>query len=119
MFYVLFAYFNSKLYAIWAESSQIRVAVYNGNESSPSWTFIDGNASKGLLEGKCCASEAVLAVHNNKLYAAWWEGRGNYQTRIAVYNGDDSAPSWSFVDGGSGIKKSSKTQARYGDMISI
>src|SRR4051812_33023608 len=40
---VQFAVFNSKLYLAWSETrvtNEIRVAVYNGNDSSPAWPFV-------------------------------------------------------------------------------
>jgi hypothetical protein len=102
------AVLNSKLYVSWAELngggvSQIRVAVYNGNDSSPSFSFVDGNGANGInLDPTKSAQYPHLVAANSKLYITWWEqdGIGNKQVRAAVYNGNDSAPSWSFVDGG-------------------
>ena len=94
--------FNSKLYATWYESSQIRVAVYNGNDGSPSWAFVDGNGTNGINKN---AAESALApqltTFNSKLYATWYEYNGSAvsQARIAVYDGNDGSPSWAFVDG--------------------
>ena len=53
--------YNFKLYAIWAESYLIKntCTVYNGDESSPAWTFIDGNSSQQ-------AFLMVNAVHQNQ-----------------------------------------------------
>jgi hypothetical protein len=98
---------NSKLYATWYETapgarSQIRVAVYNQNDSSPSWTFVDGNGATGLnYNANQWAQHPVLQSHNSKLYLAWSESdnSSNYQIRAAVYNDNDSSPAWSFVDG--------------------
>ncbi len=47
---VSLAWSNNKLYAAWSESNasavwQLRLAVWNGNLSTPSWTFLDGNNS--------------------------------------------------------------------------
>ncbi len=104
-----FAVFNSKLYVSWTESDasaikQIRAAVFNGNLASPGWSFVDGGGASGL---NASASKDTygpdLAVHNSKLYSTWCEVRGggvNRIVRVAVYNGNDGAPSWSFVDGG-------------------
>ncbi len=45
--------FNSKVYVTWTETvsssgSQIRMAVFDGNDSSPSWTYLDGGAVTGI-----------------------------------------------------------------------
>jgi len=119
--------FGSKLYATWLEgnnnlavyASQIRVAVYNGNDSSPSWTFVDGNGPNGI--NKDTTQNAVapqLTVFGSKLYATWEEGTNNpafhaSQIRVAVYNGNDSSPSWTFVDGNgpNGINKNTTQNA--------
>lgn len=103
------AVFNTKLYAIWAESngsrSQVRVVVYNGNNTAPGWTFVDGaSLSAGLnynATKNCDAPQ--LIVFNSKLYAAWTENNTNTnspsQVRVMVYNGNDAAPAWTFIDG--------------------
>lgn len=96
--------FNSKLYATWSEyggtAEQVRVAVYNGNDSSPGWSFVDGNGTAGI--NKSAAKDAFdsqLIVFNSKLYATWKEmSQITYQVRVAVFNGNDSSPSWAFVD---------------------
>ncbi len=99
--------FNSKLYAIWTEPNssgigQVRVVVYNGNDSSPQWTFVD-NGINGLNSNSTFqAITPNLSIVNSKLYATWVEYglTSVYELRVAVYNGNDAAPSWSFVDGG-------------------
>lgn len=105
-----FHVFNNKLYLIWQEDNashidQARVAVYNGNDSAPSWNFVDGNsATVGLNKNPALrVSNPTLITLNSKLYAYWSEADNNTtsQARMAVYNGNDSAPSWSFVDGNS------------------
>lgn len=98
--------FESKLYAIWHESNlkddyHVRAAVYNGNDSAPAWTYIDGNETGGLNHdpSQVAAHPQMMAV-GSKLYAAWEESNGQTrQIRVAVYNGNDSAPAWTFVDG--------------------
>jgi hypothetical protein len=112
---------NSKLYAIWQEnngaSDQIRVAVYNGNDSSPSWSFVDGNTSVGINKDSTqYISSPQLTECNSKLYAIWTENDGvALQIRVAVYNGNDSSPSWSFVDGNgsTGINKDVTRNAQF------
>ena len=99
------AVFNSKLYATWNESNsvtdQTRVAVYNGNDSSPAWTFVDGNGVNGLnLDPSDAAVTPRLVAAGSRLYATWRENSGVYQVRVAAYNGNDSSPAWTFVDGG-------------------
>lgn len=106
--------FNNKLYAAWSEKSgtmnQARVAVYNNNDNSPSWQFIDGDGVNGINKDVGQHAYCIqLTVFNNKLYSIWHEtdGGSNSQIRVAVYNGDDSDPSWSFVNGNgvNGINK--------------
>lgn len=105
--YPILTVFNNKLYATWTEPNKIRVAVYNGDDTSPAWKFVDtGYLNKDPLK-KAYLSQ--LKAYNNKLYATWLE-RGQYnldQTRVAVYNGNDTSPAWTFVDGNgaNGINK--------------
>jgi hypothetical protein len=114
-----FTVFNAKLYAIWSESdgavNQIRAAVYNGNDGAPSWTFVDGNGTNGInKDATKDASVPHLTVFNAKLYAIWSESNGAFnQIRAAVYNGNDGAPSWAFVDGNgtNGINKDATKDA--------
>lgn len=100
---------NGKLYATWIEPdatpvAQVRVAVYNGNDSAPSWSFVDVNGAEGLNHVSTNnASAPVLACRGTTLYAAWSEQAGTSppaQIRLAAYNGNDSAPAWAFMDGG-------------------
>jgi hypothetical protein len=106
--------FNSKLYTTWQESagktSQIHMAVYNGNDSSPVWSFVDGNEVGIKKDASTLPTAPQLTVLNAKLYATWYEFYENAMTaqiRVAVYNGNDSSPVWSFVDGNgtNGINK--------------
>ncbi len=99
---------SSKLYMGWQESDgtadQIRVAVYNENDASPAWAFVDGNLATGINfnTGKS-ARNVDLIVNNSKLVAVWDEPEGTSnvrQIRAAQYGGDDNAPSWAFIDGG-------------------
>jgi hypothetical protein len=93
------------------------VAVYNGNDASPSWTFVDGNGTNGINKnGANGASSPQMSVLGNKLYATWDEHSGTAsQIRVAVYNGNDAAPSWTFVDGNgtNGINKDATIKAYY------
>jgi hypothetical protein len=109
-----YAISQKKLYATWQESNaagetQIRVAVYNGMDLAPAWAFVDGNGANGINKDPLRnATIPQLTVYNKKLYAAWREASaaGN-QIRVAVYNGLDTAPIWTFVDGNgvNGINK--------------
>lgn len=104
------AVFNGKLYATWTEAAlqntgpgQVRVAVYNGDDSAPAWSFVDGNGATGInWDTTHHAQFASLIASDGKLYATWEEfgGTGN-DVRVAVYNGDDTSPAWAFVDGNS------------------
>lgn len=102
--------FNSKLYLSWIEYyggiTQSRIAVYNGNDSSPAWTFVDGNNPYGINKDTGQYAYGIqLSSINGKLYAAWSENSSEYnygsQIRVAVYNGNDSSPTWTFIDGNS------------------
>jgi len=96
---------DSKLYALWDEDNpsgipHIRARVYNGNDTAPLWGFVDGNGSAGLNFGISSATEVDAISFNNVLYAAWKEApTGVNNIRVSAYNGNDSGPSWSFVDG--------------------
>ena len=94
--------FNSKLYAAWQESNsnnvtQIRVAVFNGNITSPSWSFVDnGDSTKGLnmiidMDVNENATAPRMTVFNSSLYLTWLQEDGlSKQMRLAKYNGNDS-----------------------------
>ena len=93
------------LYATWVENYTIRVASYNGNDSAPAWTFVDGNTAGGLNRDPVkYAQEPQLAVYNSKLYAVWTEEAVSYHARVIIseYNGNDSAPAWTTVNGNFG-----------------
>ena len=102
--------FNSKLYAAWQESNsnnvkQIRVAVFNGNITSPSWSFVDnGDSTTGLnmivdSDGNENASAPRMTVFNSSLHLTWLQEHGlSKQMRLAKYNGNDSSPEWTLVD---------------------
>ena len=105
--------FNSKLYAIWEEDGDIRVAEWDG--ISP-WSFIDGDASSDGIN-KSNGLEAGyphLTVFNSVLYAIWREENGvPSQVRVAKWDGGSS---WSFVDGNAantGINKEIGQAASY------
>ena len=102
--------FNTNLYAAWQESNsdnvaQIRVAVFNGNITSPSWSFVDnGDSTKGLnmIIDKDVNENATaprMTVFNSSLYLTWLQEHGlSKQMRLAKYNGNDSSPEWTVVD---------------------
>lgn len=111
------AVFNEKLYAVWSDGSpaQVRVAVYNGNDSAPAWTVVDGNA--GLNEDAAKQGETPqLTVFDGKLYATWQERGASNAVQVAIYNGNDASPAWSFVDNG-GIAYSSTGGNAFPQMI--
>jgi len=97
------AVLDNKLYVTWTEfgpnANQTRVAVYGNTPGS--WTFVDGNDVDGInYDVNQDAEEPELAIFNNKLYATWSETDGTAkQVRFAEYNGNDSAPAWTFKDG--------------------
>lgn len=96
---------GARLYAAWEESNeistQIRIALYNGNDSAPSWKFLDGDGVNGLnYDSSKFALNGNLISFGSNLYAAWQENNGiATQIRMAMYNGNESSPLWSFVDG--------------------
>jgi len=102
--------FNSKLFAAWQESNsnnvtQIRVAVFNGNITSPSWSFVDnGDSTKGLnmiidMDVNENATAPRMTVFDSSLYLTWLQEDGlSKQMRLAKYNGNDSSPEWTVVD---------------------
>lgn len=93
--------FNAKLYAAWSEAGSIRVAVYNGNDAAPVWTFVDGDGVAGIVNDPAATAEHPrFAVLGTKLYATWQELGASTLAQVAVYNGNDSAPDWTFVDNG-------------------
>lgn len=111
--------FNSKLYLMWTEEEagvkQIRIAVYNGSDTSPNWSSVDGNGAYGINNSATQQAQTPqMAVFNSKLYAIWDELDGAHQIRSAVYNGNDASPSWSFVDGNgtNGANKSAIKDAK-------
>ena len=102
--------FNSKLYAAWQELnsnnvSQIRVAVFNGNITSPSWSFVDnGDSTKGMnmiidMDVNENATVPRMTAFDSSLYLTWIQEDGlSKQMRLAKYNGNDSSPEWTVVD---------------------
>ncbi|MFH1262954.1 MAG: IPT/TIG domain-containing protein [Pseudomonadota bacterium] len=99
------------MYAGWTEpfvstspADQVRIASYNGNDASPSWTFVDGNdADKGI--NKDTSAKAIgprMTVVASKLYASIFEqnAAGFWQTRVRLFNGTGGTPLWSNADGG-------------------
>ncbi|MBW2736399.1 MAG: hypothetical protein JRH20_28765 [Deltaproteobacteria bacterium] len=95
--------FDDRLYAIWDEDSpsnseQVRVAVFNGDLTTPTWSFVDGDTGLGINHDTSQSAKAPeLLPFNGKLYASW---RENHQVRAKVYNGQDAAPIWASIDGG-------------------
>jgi hypothetical protein len=50
----------------------VRAAVYNSNDSSPQWTFADGDTSLGLNFGVAAATP-TFGVFQGNLYSSWVE----------------------------------------------
>jgi hypothetical protein len=98
------AVYNSKLYASWVEGGAgvfyVRVAVYNGNDGAPSWSFVDGGGPTGLnLSGAGVSAEnPKFTVFNSKLYLGWDEAAAPFVIHFNVYNGQDGSPLWTQVD---------------------
>ncbi len=102
---------SSKLYGTWQESTgtvdQIRAAVYGDDDMTGAWTFVDGNLSTGLnYDTTMSARNPDVTIFNSKLTMVWDEPHnttGARQIRVKQYGGNDSAPSWSFMDGGAAV----------------
>jgi len=118
--------FESKLYGTWRETSDkgfdsVHVAVYNGKDRKPAWTFVDGGNNNGLnTHSKRSSRASKLVVSNKKLYVTWEEiGARTQFIRVAVYNGNDAAPAWMLVDGKNvkGINKGLYTYRSSPDLI--
>ncbi len=125
-----FAVVGSKLYLIWGEYRdtprvrQVRVRVFNGNDAAPSWALVDGGVESGINQNPTftagdpasvdSSQPPRLGAFNGQLYAMWAESNGptgvpasTAQIRAKAYNGNDSAPAWTSVDGNgaNGINK--------------
>lgn len=109
----------SKLYMTWQEAGQSRVAVYSF--TSPTRAFVERAPATvaGInMNAARSASSPYAAAHDTKLYVAWQEPAtvgGATQIRVAVFNGNDLAPSWAFVDGNlpaAGLNKVVSSSAR-------
>ena len=105
----------SNLYSIWRENGsdnvtgKIRVKV--SSASSTSWTSVDGGGASGINKNSSYNAEVPEpTVFNSKLYAAWQESNSDNitQIRVAVFNGNITSPSWSFVDNGDSTKGMNK-----------
>ena len=86
--------FNSSLYLTWLQehglSKQMRLAKYNGNDSSPEWATADrydefGVSRFGLNYNflKVAATQ-VLRASNSKLYAVWSEPNSSGITKSGL-----------------------------------
>jgi hypothetical protein len=120
--------FSGKVYSFWREQDEgpttfmrIRSKVYNGNDSSPSWDFADGGGSNGInRDNSRFAVQPRPIVLNSTLYLIWQENNGtSMQQRVAQYNGNDSAPTWTLVDGGgaNGLNWNVSNDANWADPI--
>lgn len=98
---------NGSLYATWYESvtsgGKIRVSRYNGDDTNPNWTFIDGGTSAGLnFNGKENAVMPNAVSFGGRLVVFWSEGVSSTRTvsgtqlRARAYTGTQ----WIWLDGG-------------------
>jgi hypothetical protein len=96
--------FNSKLYIAFTQDRaghgrQLRVKVYDGT----TWSHIEGqiDPDDGMNYNPVDDTGAArFHVLDNKLHLMFYERPGGIkQIRILTYNGDDSNPIWSFIDG--------------------
>lgn len=95
---------KNKLYAFWMEdisgsNRRIRGKVFNGNDSSPSWTSVDGGVPLNYASPTYSAFGLTAEIHNNRIYLLWQEASANaIQLRLSAYKGNDSSPGWFFAD---------------------
>jgi hypothetical protein len=79
---------NGYLYLTWVENESVRAALYNGNDSKPSWTNVDGNAVRGILHDPTqMAQDAVPYSFNNKIYLMWAESNKGGVLQIRAVEG--------------------------------
>lgn len=95
--------FSEKLFLVWSESngshSQIRVAVYNDDDISPAWRFIDKSESQGINKNpEANALTPFISSNPSSLYVTWVENNPT-QVRIAKLGSDLNNPIWTMVDG--------------------
>jgi len=112
--------YQSDLYIAWQEEngssiSQIRIAKYNNNDSTPAWTFVDGDGADGINKNPDYnATNTHLTFHDGNLYIAWQENNGaKDQVRLAQYN-QGGSPLWTMIDGdhvSNGINKNNDQNA--------
>ena len=103
--YATLASFDGSLYAAWRSYEgapyQIRVSRFDERGAVPSWTPVDHGASGINRESTRDAYYPKLHVHDERLYAAWYERNGTArQLRVAAFSGVDASPRWLLVDGG-------------------
>ena len=81
---------NSKLYATWTEFGGVQypiwVKAYNGNDASPSWSFLDSSQAPINCSNYLGGSGAQLLSFENGLYAiSSQQCGGNEQIRFEGY----------------------------------
>ncbi len=95
------------LIAAWCERnaagiSQVRVAAHDATAGGTAWTMLDGDGDDGLNHDAANdAADVRLCVVGSRVYATWNEvdGYSIGLVRVALWNGDQAAPAWQFVDG--------------------
>ena len=59
------------------------MVVYNGNDSSPAWNFVDGDGANGINKDiGNDAERSQLTVFDSELYATWQEKASKKQIRV-------------------------------------
>jgi hypothetical protein len=105
-FYPQLAFWDGRLYNTWYEQAdgirRIRVAALSITVAGREWRAVDDGPDQGV--NRYSSRDAFwsrLLVHDDALYAYWHEELGNdaWTIRVASYNGDDTAPAWSYIDG--------------------
>ncbi|MDX1958499.1 MAG: Ig-like domain-containing protein [Leptospiraceae bacterium] len=97
--------FNNKLYIVYTQVisgvSRLRVKVFNGSTSSPAWTAVDNSTGINFDLSKK-ATRQFPFIYKSNLYIIWSELNSSLNSviRLKSYNGNDSAPVWTVLDGG-------------------
>lgn len=90
----------SRLFAVWVEPNddnieQIRVSMYNGEDSSPQWAFVSGsNAASSLNENPLTSASTPCAVNfKSEFFVAWTETNTIKLAKFVTFSQD-----WAYVN---------------------
>ncbi len=81
-----FAVLNSMLFLTWTENGNsagagVRVAQFNGDDSSPQFTFVDDHPTQGLIQDdQALTGTSFVLGHESKLLAVWSEAVSGFES---------------------------------------